>query len=394
VLDDGLFVRTPARETRPRSATFNQFVEAVARTGAFARVRYLVPVRNLRIWEVEPDLDPVDEACLEIVPTTFFSGIADYLLRAAYIAARNWRPIDEAIASSDLLWLRLPASNALLALAAAQRHGVPHFGWVAGSAREVAAAHSYPPPISIAGELVGRAYDAVTRLAGGTGPLITLDAELFASVVSDEDIKRTGTAGPATPAALNGEQSARLVWAGRMASEKGLTDLIGAVRLLLDSGRKVTLVLIGDGPARPSVARALATLPAERVEDYGYVGNRLFYMDLLRAGDLFVHPSRAEGVPKVLVEAMAAGLPIVASDAGAVRAVLDDGERGRIVPAGDVKALASSIGELLDDDARRRVLRKRGLAWAAEHTAEAQAARLVERLKCDFPHLAWPTGER
>ena len=149
VLDDGLFVRTYSGEIRPISATFNRFVEAVARTGAFEHVRYVVPVRNLRIWELEPALDPVDESVLEVVPTAFFSGIADYLLRGGYLTARNSRPIDRAVAESDLLWLRLPASNALLALAAARRHGVPHFGWVAGSVGDVARAQPRPLAVSM-----------------------------------------------------------------------------------------------------------------------------------------------------------------------------------------------------------------------------------------------------
>lgn len=386
VLDDGLFVRTYAGELRPLSATFNRFVEAVARTGQFEDVRYIVPVRHLRIWEVEPALDPVDESLLEIVPTSFFSGIADYLVRAAYLAPRNWGPIERAIAEADLLWLRLPASNALLALAATRRHRVPYFVWLAGSAAGVARAQHRPWPLGWAARAVGGAYDAVGALAARSGPLITLDADLFASVVSQAEVEQTR----AMAAPMRGSSPWRVVWAGRMAGGKGLPELVEAIQLLVDGGSDVTLVLIGDGPSRPSIERLLARLPAERVEDYGYVGDRDAYMTLLRSGDVLVHPSRAEGVPKVLVEAMAAGLPIVAADAGAVRGVLDDGGRGRIVRQGDIPALASALGELLDEPAQRAVLRQRALDWAADHTSEAQAHRLVRRLRELFPDLAWP----
>ena len=385
VLDDGLFVRTDAGDVRPLSATFNRFVEGVARSGQFRRVRYIVPVRPLQTGEVEPAVDPVDQKVLEIVPTTFFAGIADYLLRAGYVAARNWPVIDRAVAESDLVWLRLPASNALLALAAARRHRVPYFGWVAGSVQQVAAAQQRWPPAAIVARAVGAAYDAVTNLAGRNGPLITLDAELFASVVTDTDITETRAMVQPAP---NGP--ARLVWAGRMAGEKGLAELVAAVSLLLRQGADVALVLIGDGPARPAVQRLLRSVPADRVEYHGHVGDRLRYMQLLRSGHIFVHPSRAEGVPKVLVEAMAAGLPIVATATGGVRDVLGNGERGRLVPPHDVDAIVAAARELLDDEWQRRFLRDRGLEWAGQHTVEAQADRLVNWMRDHFPQLPWP----
>jgi len=386
VVDDGSFVRTYAHETRPVAATFNRFVEAVARTGEFERIRYIVPVRKLRIWELEPALDPVDESLVDIVPTTNFSGIADYLLRAGYVAGRNWRPIDDTIADSDLLWLRLPASNALLALTSARRHGVPHFAWVAGSASAVARAQPRLPLMREAAIAVGRAYDAVTELAASTGPRIELDRDLFASIVTDAEIAETRTF-----VASGGRHEGpwRIVFAGRMAAEKNLPDLISVVAHLLDHGRDVRLVLIGDGPNRKKIERELARLPADRVEDYGYVGDRPTYMRLLRESDVFIQPSRAEGVPKVLLEAMAAGLPIVANDAGGMRAMLGDGERGVLANAEDPRGFAAAVERLLDDADRRDELRTRGLVWAEQHTAEAQAARLISRLRAELPQLPW-----
>ncbi len=385
VLDDGLFVRTQLHDIRPLLATFNRFVEAVARTGEFERVRYLVPVRELRIWEVEPALDPIDESAVEVVPTTFFSGIADYLMRAGWVAGQNWPMIDRAIADADLLWLRLPASNGLLALTAARRHRVAHFGWLAGSVTAVAGAQPRPAPLKAIARLIGAAYDSVSELAASSGPMVRLDADLFASVVTAAEVEQTRAG--LTPIRADGPW--RLVWAGRMAGEKGLPELVDAVRRLLERRRALTLVIVGDGPARPRVERLLADLPDGVVEDYGYVGDRPTYMELLRAGDLFVHPSGAEGVPKTLVEAMAAGLAIVAADAGAVADVLGDGQRGRLVTPGDPAALAEAIEELLADPAERSRLRESGLAWAADHTAEAQARRLVGWLHEQFPQLDW-----
>ena len=113
-------------------------------------------------------------------------------------------------------------------------------------------------------------------------------------------------------------------------------------------------------------------------------------MSLLRAGDVFVHPSLSEGVPKAVIEAMAAGVAVVATDVGAVADVLGHGERGVLVPPGQPARLAAAAAALLDESAVRTAIRDRALDWAADHTIDHQANRLVEHLRRKLPLLAWP----
>ncbi len=120
---------------------------------------------------------------------------------------------------------------------------------------------------------------------------------------------------------------------------------------------------------------------ADRVHLLGLCSN---IPDLLAAADVFVLPSLSEAVPLALLEAMFAGCAIVASDVGDVRAVLDDGRAGILVPAADTGALAAAIAELLDAPARARDLGARAEQRARE---EYDVSRMVARYVTIYKEL-------
>ena len=261
---------------------------------------------------------------------------------------------------------------------------------MAGSVREVARGGERSPAARLAGGAIGLAYDGATRFLERTGPSIRLGADLFTSVIEAGDVETTRALG--AEGARRGDADGRLVlaWAGRMTAEKGVDDLVAALRRLVADGRDVHLSLVGDGPARSSVAAAVEAMGlAGRVTWHGYVADRAPYLSILREADVFVLPSHAEGVPKVVVEAMAAGLPVIATATGNTPEVLAHGRRGVIVPIGDAVALAAAIARLADDREARGRLRVAGLDYAADHTAEAQARRLLDWLAAEFPALPW-----
>ncbi len=104
------------------------------------------------------------------------------------------------------------------------------------------------------------------------------------------------------------------------------------------------------------------------VEWHGYVSDGPRYYNLLRQGDLFVYPTQADAVPKVVIEALAAGLPVVANDIGAIRHLVGDGARGRVVPADDPAQLADAVADLLRDPEERRRMHIDAISWAGLHT--------------------------
>jgi glycosyltransferase involved in cell wall biosynthesis len=142
------------------------------------------------------------------------------------------------------------------------------------------------------------------------------------------------------------------------------------------------LTIVGDGPERPRIqarARELGLLDGRRVELLGHVPFERLAAEL-RSADVFCLPSLQEGFGIVFLEAMAAGLPIVAARAGAVPETVPDGECGILAPPGDPVALASALSTLLPDAALRRRMGEAGSQRVRQFDAPLVATRFLEAL--------------
>ena len=148
-----------------------------------------------------------------------------------------------------------------------------------------------------------------------------------------------------------GSSTAQIVGVGRFAYPKDFTTLLKALARVREPCHAV---LAGAGPALPAVAAAVREHGlSERVE---LLGARADIPELLGRSDVFVLSSRSEGFPVSILEAMAAGLPVVATDVGGVAEAVEDGDTGLLVPSADFEALACALGRLLSDaDLRRRL---------------------------------------
>jgi glycosyltransferase involved in cell wall biosynthesis len=109
-------------------------------------------------------------------------------------------------------------------------------------------------------------------------------------------------------------------------------------------------------------------------------------MDALASCDLFVFPSPAEGFPKVIIDAMAVGLPVVATPSGELRALRAMGVTDT-VGGGGPQAIATAIERVAGSPERGRTLRIRGHMFAVAHTGAAEAARLVDSWRARWPAL-------
>jgi glycosyltransferase involved in cell wall biosynthesis len=170
---------------------------------------------------------------------------------------------------------------------------------------------------------------------------------------------------------------------GRLVAKKGFSTLVDAIALLRRRGVSVRLLLGGDGDlaadleirARSAGAegfvRQAGRIPHDRVGGF------------LRAGDVVVVPSvrdergNVDGLPNVLLEALAAGRPVVASRIGGIPEVVVDGDNGLLVPPGDAGALADALQRLAEDPGLRMRLAAGAVSSASRHTWSAYGQRLV-----------------
>jgi len=135
--------------------------------------------------------------------------------------------------------------------------------------------------------------------------------------------------------------------AGRFSREKGFAFLLEALAGLVAEGHDLRLVILGEGGLRQELNQQVAALGlGERVLMPGYVAAAGRY---LPGFNLFVLPSLTEGLPMVLLEAMSAGLPIVASRIGGIPAALDQGRAGLLVEPRDVDSLKAGIRAIIED---------------------------------------------
>jgi len=151
-------------------------------------------------------------------------------------------------------------------------------------------------------------------------------------------------------------------------------QLAAALAHLAD--RDWRLLVAGDGPARADVEAAFAGAAPGRVRFLGaWPAKRL--PDLYAASDIFVWPAHNEAYGMAILEAQAAGLPVLAGASGGVAGIVRDGRTGVLVPPGDTAAFAAALGDLLTDPPRRRALGAAALATvAAEHGLDRAAERL------------------
>lgn len=351
----------------------------------FDEIALCVPVCRPRGREGSP----VRARNVRLAPLPDFEGPRQFyprlpgVLRALAGVVREW----------DILHCRVPTPAAFPAFILARRRALPMFLLVVGDLRSLISFLPYRGAAS----LFYRAYIAFEewglRRMIRHSVTFTNGAALYAkhrshgaaivetrtTTINAKDIAdRSDTCqGP----------TIRLLCVSRIHSRKGLRCLPAVLERLLKDGRDVRLDVIGPTGGRTSEEeRAAIIAEAHRLG----VTERLTFLgpmplDILlpfyRHYDLFVLPTLAgEGIPRVLLEAMAAGLPVVTTGVDGIPSLVTHRVNGVLVPEPSAAPIAGAVSLLIDDPALRQRLIKNGYATAQAHTLETQARWMMDRL--------------
>lgn len=181
-------------------------------------------------------------------------------------------------------------------------------------------------------------------------------------------------------------ENVQILYAGRVSTSKGLEDLLSAVSIVRSRGHKVTLHVAGpsekNDPLESLLPKMLSELNlSDAVFFHGFLARTTKLLELYRSSDIFVMPSRdSEGFPRVIWEAMASGLPVVATRVGSVSEIMTDGKNVLLCEPMNPKDLAEHIVELImQPDTRRKIIAE-GLKTAKEKTLEASVSQIMNEI--------------
>ena len=178
------------------------------------------------------------------------------------------------------------------------------------------------------------------------------------------------------------EREIRILYVGFLRHEKGLHYLLQSLKILRDRKLNVCLTIVGDGPVKEFLSRNSIRLNLRNAVDFkGYVSSEEELEEFYVRSDIFVLPSISEGTPRVLLEAMARGLPIVSTNVGGIPDLIKHMENGYLTSAGDGNSLADAIYEIMTNDSLRKQMIKNGYVFASKHTLKHLVDTIFHHVK-------------
>lgn len=379
--------------------TFLRFIQNLSEY--FEDITLSIPVSNSPLKKEKllfKLFESWDSSNLKIIETYPYRTVINFYRKLPLILIKNLPLLTKAVKNSDIVFLRLPAMNAFLVSLLSLFYNKPVVCYVVGSEEEVvekglkyrgilkklasniAHLHSF-----IYKKIVQRSKVAFF-LSGGLktefGSRNDNSYLMLTSLMAEKDIQvRNDTIQ---------NDTVTLLYVGRLAHEKGLDYLIYAIANLVHEGFKVKLLIGGEGPEREKLESLSRELGLDTtIEFLGFIPFGKELDEIYIMSDIFVLPSFSEGAPKVLLEAMAKGLPLISTDVGGVSDIIKDEENGILIQPRSSEAIAHAVKRVTKESKLRKKLIKNGYRFVEGHTSEKQAKKIAEIIyyHCGYSNL-------
>lgn len=307
--------------------------------------------------------------------------VAAFMHPLAIIRAM-WTPIKQC----DVVWITLPNFVSILAWVVCLMQSKAFALRVAGNFHYMLRLAFQVRRIPVLGPFVGGAYQLLLNVIIKTSVLTLVHGQELAKIYKRGNPQVVSFVGStiyeseiATTIADSRSRDFRILYVGRLNFKKGLRELLIAGKNLLSKGYKLRIRLVGDGKDREEIKKLAKDLGIDsRVEFVGWVPVGLQLQKEYRSANLFLLPSYSEGSPKVVIEAMANGLPVVATNVGNVPYLVEHQQTGLVIPSRNVRALENTIETLLSNETMRQHMAKAALSRAREFTIEAERKCVAE----------------
>lgn len=339
-------------------------------------------------------------ANVRIIHLPFYHGPTDLLQSAHRVVPRLLRIVrSEPVRQADIIGTVAPSTLGAITVPISYFvYGKPHFLLMRGDKRKTVAARTDGSLVrSLLIETPIKAYD---RLFGR----MSFDDDVVLLTIGDlsdaigaygYDSESAHVITPLVPEELLvdeppvAEHATDLLYVGRLSEEKAIDDLLRGFQRLATRDDSVHLHIVGSGPSADQLEQLAGQLGVtDAVTFHGFVPKGPDLWAHFDNADIFVLPSRTEGLPRVVAEAMARGLPVVTTAVGGLPELIDHGRNGMLVDPENVDALVDTVETVRADADLRSRLATEGRKTAAQLTFETNRQRLQEILSGKLTHSA------
>ncbi len=295
---------------------------------------------------------------------------------ASYLTSAFWKAFPRCFRSeSDLVHAFFGVPSGAIGYALKRLTGFPYV--VSFRGRDVhngkgRDSNGISGPLRAISKIIWRHADALVANSQGLKQIaLRVDPGIDVDVIPNGVDTTWFTPGPSA----HSDRPLRLLFVGRLESYKGLTDLFEALRIVgTRTNRPFTLQVVGDGSLRNSLVDAAVKRGlADRISFRGAVPGAEM-PDVYRDADLFILPSIVEGMPNAVLEAMASGLPVLATRIPGSEDLIEEGQTGFLVPPVDPQTLADRLYTLIEND-KLRINTGRRARGEAENRSWRQIAK-------------------